>query len=295
VYRKKVEPAKNILDFGFYVSFFPQLIAGPIVRAAEFIPQIYEKYNVTRREMWTAVFLIINGLIKKIVISDYISLNFVDRMFDDPMLYSGFELLMGTYGYALQIYCDFSGYTDIAIGAALLLGFRLPINFNSPYKAYNVQDFWHRWHISLSTWLRDYLYIPLGGNRKGRVRTYINLIITMLIGGLWHGASYKFIIWGALHGVALAVNKLTKEYFSNFNRTFVLPKVLKVFFTFHFVCLAWIFFRASSMTTALEIIGRICSEFYIQFIPEILQGYKTVFILMAVAFFIHFLPAKFKS
>ncbi|MDR1225832.1 MAG: MBOAT family protein [Prevotellaceae bacterium] len=295
VYRRRVEPVRNILDFGFYVSFFPQLVAGPIVRAAEFIPQIYEKYSVTRREMWMSVFLILNGLVKKIVISDYISLNYVDRMFDDPLLYSGFELLMGTYGYALQIYCDFSGYTDIAIGVALLLGFRLPINFNSPYKAYNVQDFWRRWHISLSTWLRDYLYIPLGGNRNGRVRTYINLIITMLLGGLWHGASYKFIAWGAMHGIALAVNRFTKEHFSVFSRKFALPKALKVLITFHFVCLAWIFFRASSMAAALEIIGRICSEFYVRFIPEILLGYKTVFLLMAAAFTIHFLPLRFKS
>lgn len=295
VYRRDVEPAKNVLDFSFYVAFFPQLVAGPIVRAADFIPQIYKPYNVTRREMWYATFLILNGLVKKIVISDYISLNFVDRILDDPGLYSGFEILMATYGYAIQIYCDFSGYTDIAIGLALLLGFRLPINFNSPYKATSVRDFWRRWHISLSTWLRDYLYIPLGGNRKGNVRTYVNLIITMLLGGLWHGASYKFIAWGGMHGLALAANRYWDQYKPKRFANFKLPKVLRIIITFHFVCLAWIFFRAKDIGTAFEIIYRMFTEFYFQFIPEIVSGYKVVFLLMLGTIVIHLLPLKFKE
>ena len=153
------------------------------------------------------VFLILSGLFKKAIISDYISLNFVDRVFDNPMLYSGFENLMGVYGYALQIYCDFSGYSDMAIGLALLLGFRFPVNFDSPYQSATITEFWRRWHISLSSWLKDYLYISLGGNRKGRARTYANLMLTMLLGGLWHGAAVRFILWGALHGAARAVHK----------------------------------------------------------------------------------------
>ena len=213
IYRGKLKPVRNLIDFGFYVSFFPQLVAGPIVRAAHFIPQIYRKYALTSREMSQALFLIMNGLIKKVLISDVISVNFVDRIFSDPLVHSGFENLMALYGYALQIYCDFSGYTDIAIGVALLLGFRLPVNFNSPYKARNLTDFWRRWHISLSTWLRDYLYIPLGGSKKGKFRTHLNILITMLLGGLWHGANLKFVIWGGLHGLGLMVQKIWSHLF----------------------------------------------------------------------------------
>jgi D-alanyl-lipoteichoic acid acyltransferase DltB (MBOAT superfamily) len=295
VYRRKIEPLNNIIDFGFYVSFFPSLVAGPIVRAAEFVPQIYKKYSVTHRDMWHAVFLILSGMVKKIAISDYISLNFVDRVFDDPMLYSGFELLMGVYGYAIQIYCDFSGYTDIAIGVALLLGFRLSTNFNAPYKSVNVRDFWRRWHISLSSWLRDYLYISLGGNRKGKVRTYVNLIATMLLGGLWHGASYKFILWGALHGVALAANRLWSEHRPPCIKKVHLPRFLLILFTFHFICFTWIFFRAGSMALALDIITHIVSKFYVSIVPDIIIGYGLVFGLMLVAYAIHFLPQRSKA
>lgn len=191
VYRRDLKPLDNLLDYVFYVSFFPQLVAGPIVRARDFIPQIRQPLFVSGEMFGQGVFFIVSGLFKKAVISDYISINFVERIFDNPSLYSGLENLFGVYGYALQIYCDFSGYSDMAIGIALLLGFRFPINFNSPYKSDSVTDFWHRWHISLSTWLRDYLYISLGGNRKGKLRTYLNLILTMLLGGLWHGASWN--------------------------------------------------------------------------------------------------------
>lgn len=194
VYRRDLKPLDSLLDYVFYVSFFPQLVAGPIVRARDFIPQIRQPLFVSKEMFGQGVFFIVSGLFKKAVISDYISINFVERIFDNPSLYSGLENLFGVYGYALQIYCDFSGYSDMAIGIALLLGFRFPINFDSPYKSDSVTDFWHRWHISLSSWLRDYLYISLGGNRKGKIRTYINLILTMLLGGLWHGASWNFII-----------------------------------------------------------------------------------------------------
>lgn len=208
VYRKEITPLTNLLDYAFYVSFFPQLVAGPIVRARDFIPQIRRPLYVSREMFGRGIFLIVSGLFKKAIISDYISVNFVERIFDNPTLYSGVENLMGVYGYALQIYCDFSSYSDMAIGIVLLLGFHFNMNFDSPYKSASITEFWRRWHISLSSWLRDYLYISLGGNRKGKIRQYANLIVTMFLGGLWHGASWNFVFWRVLHGVALALHKL---------------------------------------------------------------------------------------
>ncbi len=215
VYWKKLEPTKNILDYAFYLTFFPQLVAGPIVKANLFLPQLQKPITIKKDEVYAGLWLIMIGLFKKAVIADYIS-QYNDLVFGDPSHYSGFENLMAVYGYTLQIYCDFSGYSDMAIGLGKIMGFDLGINFNFPYKAYNITDFWRRWHISLSSWLRDYLYIPLGGNRKGKVRMYINLFITMFLGGLWHGASWKFVFWGAWHGVALAVHKATNEMFKKF-------------------------------------------------------------------------------
>ena len=258
VYRGDVKPVRNILDFGFYVSFFPQLVAGPIVRASEFIPQLYKDFSLSRRQFGIAVFWILNGLAKKIILSDYIAVNFIDRVFNNPQLFTGFENLAALFGYSLQVYADFSGYTDIAIGVAMLMGFYLPTNFNSPYKAPNPQDFWRRWHMSLSRWLKAYLYIPLGGNRRASFGTYfwiilfaiialilsgswvvsvalialaavflllakykessrkklfsnINRFITMLFGGMWHGASWNFIIWGGLNGIGMIVYILWKD------------------------------------------------------------------------------------
>ena len=216
VYRGQVKPVKNILDFAFYVSFFPQLVAGPIVRANEFIPQLYKPFRLSRRLFGLAVFWILNGLIKKIVLSDYLAVNLIDRVFDNPLLFSGFENLFALFAYSLQVYADFSGYTDIAIGIALLMGFYLPQNFDSPYKSRNPQEFWRRWHMSLSRWLKSYLYIPLGGNRKilGKevkdktTAGNFNSFITMLLGGLWHGASWNFVIWGALNGAGMIVYKV---------------------------------------------------------------------------------------
>lgn len=205
---------KSLLDFAFFVSFFPQLVAGPIVRAAHFLPQISQKLKLSKQQMGQGFALIISGLFKKAVISDYISVNFVDRVFDNPMAYSGIENMLASYGYAVQIYCDFSGYSDMAIGLALLMGFQLPENFRLPYQSRSLQEFWRRWHISLSTWLRDYLYISLGGNRKGNIRTYVNLMITMLLGGLWHGAGWVFILWGGLHGIGLAIDRFLSKSIS---------------------------------------------------------------------------------
>lgn len=295
VYRGKLEPVRNIVDFGFYVSFFPQLVAGPIVRASEFIPQLYSGFNLTKREFSHAVFMISKGLIKKIVISDFIATNFIDRVFELPQVYSGFENLMAVYGYGLQIYCDFSGYTDIAIGLALVMGFRLPVNFNSPYKATGVSDFWKRWHISLSRWLRDYLYIPLGGNRKGSLRTGINLFITMLLGGLWHGADLRFIIWGALHGAGLIVNKIWVSLTAGRLKQDRAGRFLSVFLTFNFVSFCWIFFRAPDMNSVKIMFNQIFEDFSPGSWPEVIPVYSNVFLLMIAAYLIHFLPEKVKE
>src|SRR5688572_23847276 len=257
VYRENIKPVENIIDYAFFVSFFPQLVAGPIVRAADFIPQIYKPTIVTREMFGRAVFLIGCGLFKKAVISDYISINFVDRVFDAPTLYTGLENLFAVYGYALQIYCDFSGYSDMAIGIALLLGFHFNINFDSPYQSESITEFWRRWHISLSTWLRDYLYISLGGNRRGRIRTYLNLMITMLLGGLWHGASWRFMIWGGLHGGALAFHKWISEKITIPDTT--LWRCAGWLLTFHFVCFCWIFFRANDLEIAGQVLTQITS------------------------------------
>ena len=294
IYRKELHPAKNVIDYIFFVSFFPQLVAGPIVRAADFIPQIYKKLNLTKEDVNTALFLIIGGLIKKAVISDYISVNFVDRVFDAPMSYSSFENLMASYGYAIQIYCDFSGYSDMAIGIAMLMGFVLPPNFRTPYKSASVTEFWRRWHISLSTWLRDYLYISIGGNRKGKFRTYLNLFITMLLGGLWHGASWKFVVWGILHGAALVVERLFKNIISIPKN--VLSTTIRMVLTFHFVVFCWIFFRAKDFSTAFDVIQNISS---LQFKSEqwlaVISGYQNVFIVMLIGYIWHFLPTSFIS
>ncbi len=292
LYRREVEPIKNILDFGFYITFFPQLVAGPIVRASSFVPQMYQAFRLHKDEAAQGLFLILNGLVKKIVIADYISINFVDRVFDNPMSYSGFENLMAVYGYSIQIYCDFSGYTDIAIGLALWMGFRLHINFNSPYIATNITEFWHRWHISLSTWLKDYLYIPLGGNRKGKIRTYINLFLTMLIGGLWHGANLRFIIWGGLHGLYLAAHKLWLTFIPEQNSKL---RVLRIFITFNLVTITWMAFRARSMESVRQMFSQIFYNFKGAFAWEIVTAYRLVFILILTAFLIHWLPVKWKD
>jgi D-alanyl-lipoteichoic acid acyltransferase DltB (MBOAT superfamily) len=295
IYRRKMEPVRNIIDFGFYVSFFPHLVAGPIVRASFFIPQIYQEFRLSRHEFSHALYMISKGLIKKIVISNFIAINLVDRVFDAPAIYSGFENLMAIYGYGLQIYCDFSGYTDIAIGVALILGFRLPINFNSPYKAKNITDFWKRWHISLSQWLRDYLYISLGGNRKGKIRTYLNLMITMLLGGLWHGASLRFIIWGGLHGIGLVINKLWSSLFRSYGKTGWIGRVLAIFITFNFVNFCWIFFRAPDMDNAILMLNQIAENFSPGSFLTVIPAYSSVYILMAVGYIIHFLPESVKE
>lgn len=288
VYRGHLKPEKNFWNFTFFVTFFPQLVAGPIVRAMDFLPQLNKNLNLSRQDFGKAVFLIANGLFKKAVLSDYISVNFVDRIFETPALYNGFENLLGVYGYSLQIYCDFSGYSDMAIGIALLLGFQLPDNFRYPYKSASITEFWRRWHISLSSWLRDYLYISLGGNRKGRLRTYFNLMLTMLLGGLWHGASWKFVVWGGLHGMMLVIEKMITRYIS-------IPKswitqCLGIFITFHFVCFAWIFFRAENFSTAWEVIRQIATASNtLKLFPTIIN-YDTIVMVLVLGYVLHFSP-----
>lgn len=298
VYRGDLKPLPTILDYAFYVSFFPQLVAGPIVRASDFAPQIRKPINITNEMFARGVFFIVIGLFKKAVISDYISLNFVDRIFDDPSLYSGVEILMGVYGYAMQIYCDFSGYSDMAIGIALLLGFHFPLNFNAPYTSVSITDFWRRWHISLSTWIRDYIYVSLGGNRKGKVRQYINLIITMLLGGLWHGASLNFVFWGGLHGTALAVHKFIRTEVLHHNKSYKsvgIKKWLSIILTFNFVCLAWIFFRNTSFDTSIFMITKIFTNFHAELFPQLIIGYKYVFMLIAFGYVSHFIPNSWQE
>lgn len=300
IYRKRIEPLRNWLDYLFYISFFPQLVAGPIVRARDFIPQIRQNPAMVSREMFgSGVILILFGLFKKAVISDYISTNFVDRVFDNPLLYSGFENLMAVYGYALQIYCDFSGYSDMAIGLALILGFRFNINFDSPYQSASITEFWRRWHISLSEWLKDYLYISLGGNKKGKIRTYGNLILTMLLGGLWHGASLQFLFWGGIHGVSLATHKLTMHLFPSFKATgrdmTRLRRIFGVLFTFNLVCAGWIFFRADSMEMARQMFSQIFTDFHASIAWDFVVGYKWVVLLMVIGYLLHFAPSSLES
>jgi D-alanyl-lipoteichoic acid acyltransferase DltB (MBOAT superfamily) len=260
VYRGHIEPHPSYSEYLAFVAFFPHLVAGPIVRPRDLLPQLAAPARFDPKEGSEGLFLIAVGLVKKIVIGDYLALNLIDRVFDAPLRFSALECYAAALGYSVQIYCDFSGYTDIAIGSALLLGVRFPKNFDAPYRAENIVDFWRRWHISLSTWLRDYLYVSLGGNRRGRLRTYVNLLVTMLLGGLWHGANYTFVVWGGLHGIALAVTRLVRDLRpraeAERSRLF---SPLRVFLTFHFVTATWILFRADSFDSAWVFFGQLAT------------------------------------
>ena len=290
-HRRLFKPVRRIADFFFYVSFFPHLVAGPIVRPSELLPQLQKKLTIANDAVGRGVFLIVCGLVKKAIISDYISSNFVDRIFDNPTLYTGIENLLGIYGYTLQIYCDFSGYSDMAIGLALLLGFHLPDNFHAPYQATSLTDFWRRWHISLSSWLRDYLYIPLGGNRVAPWRQLLNLFLTMLLGGLWHGAAWKYILWGALHGLWLVLEKLlSKIHLITYSP---IKNALGWLITFHIVAFSWIFFRAENLSTAMDMLVQIQQNFQPQLFFAIISNYYTVFALIALGYALHFTPRRF--
>ncbi|MEZ4800397.1 MAG: MBOAT family O-acyltransferase [Flavobacteriales bacterium] len=358
IYRKKLEPLTHFTDYAFFVSFFPQLVAGPIVRSTDFIPQLYKEYKLSKQEFGLAIFWILNGLVKKLFLSDYIAVNFIDRVFSKPDSYTGFENLMAVYGYSLQVYADFSGYTDMAIGIAMLMGFYLTKNFNSPYKAASISDFWRRWHMSLSNWLRDYLYIPLGGNKKGSMGSYIilgvmlsivsllaqsifvlttgigiivalgmvgyfykpfeswlntnlNLMITMLLGGLWHGASWNFIIWGGLNGFGLMFSKAWKKISPWKDMSKWYFRAWAIFLTFSFITFTRVWFRAGSSNSwsameevhdvkaeflsATTMLDRIFAHMDWSVAPAVLAGYWKVFLLILIGMIIHWLPESFKE
>ena len=260
IYRGDATPTTSLLSYLASVSFFPTIVAGPITRVATLIPQIENAgLTLSAEDGGRALFLIGLGLVKKLLIADYLGENLVNRVFDLPKLYSGTETLLGAYGYTFQLYYDFSGYTDIALGSALLLGIVLPANFNRPYAAINVADFWRRWHISLSNWLRDYLFFSLPGQRSRR-RPYLNLFITFTLGGLWHGANWTFIIWGALHGTGLAVVRgLQAMRGKRKPKPGLWLRLVCIFVTFHFVVLTWVFFRSANVNTALDVLRQIDS------------------------------------
>ncbi|MBU2951695.1 MBOAT family protein [Tamlana agarivorans] len=342
IFRRKLKPLDSILDFGFYVSFFPQLVAGPIVRAENFVPQITAPTVLTKADFDKGSFMILKGLIKKMIFADFIAMHFLDRVFDSPEMFSGFANVMAMFGYTLQIYGDFSGYTDIAIGLALLMGFKLPVNFNSPYKAINTGDFWRRWHISLSTWLRDYLYIPLGGNRKGSIGSYIilsiiilgvlyayqnlivvfttlgvclvifiaaqynkkvenyintniNLMLTMLIGGLWHGASWKFVIWGGLNGLGIVVYKFWRKISPYEKYNHWVARWWKILVTLIFITFTRIYFRGESMEHIAKWYNQVAYHMDMHYAWDILVNYKAVFIVMGIGYITHWLPNTTKT
>jgi D-alanyl-lipoteichoic acid acyltransferase DltB (MBOAT superfamily) len=250
-YRGELVPA-SFARFAVFQAFFPHLVAGPIVRASELLPQLEDERDPRKVDVSRAFFLIVSGLFLKVVIANHLATNIVDDVFAAPNRHSSLEVLVAIYGYAVQIFADFCGYTNIAIGIALLLGFEFPQNFASPYTAVSLQDFWRRWHMTLSRWLRDYLYIPLGGNRKGRLLTYRNLMLTMLLGGLWHGAAWTFVVWGGIHGLGLSIERLL-----GWRPTTPAARWFGRILTFHVVCFAWVFFRADSFGRAGDVLTRL--------------------------------------
>jgi D-alanyl-lipoteichoic acid acyltransferase DltB (MBOAT superfamily) len=340
MYRSKITPVKSIFDYGFFVCFFPHLVAGPIVKAHDFLYQIYQPYKLTKFEFGMAFFWIINGFCKKII-ADYIAVNYVDRIFDNPNFYTGVETIIGIFGYSLQIYMDFSGYTDMAIGLALILGYRLKTNFNSPYKATSPGEFWKRWHISLSSWLQEYLYIPLGGNRNGSVGSYIcisvivvflvllsgkpwllavlaflviffvtiayfsrtfrhnintniNLMVTMLLGGLWHGSSWLFIIWGGLNGLGIMVQRLWSRISPFKYSAHLAVKGVMMLLTLCFISFTRIFFRSPTLEVVNSIFDRISNHLGADLFVNIIAGYKFVFFLILFGYIVHWIPESAK-
>jgi D-alanyl-lipoteichoic acid acyltransferase DltB (MBOAT superfamily) len=344
IYREEIKPVKNFFDYTFFVTFFPQLVAGPIVRARDFIPQIRQPFQLDKNDFSWAVIQIVKGLLKKLILADYIAVHFIDKVADAPDAYPGFVSVLAMWGYSLQIYGDFSGYTDIAIGLSRLMGFKLKENFDSPYKARNVAEFWRRWHKSLGSWLRDYLYIPLGGNRTGGVGTYLaisiifvflifitqwyellfiyiglgalymigyllipnfkkyvhrdlNLLITMVVGGLWHGASENFVIWGAMNGVALVIFKYWKRISPYEESKWWITHFWKIFITFNFITFTRIWFRLEEDGLPMIMLDQIWFHFDFSWnlFVEVLAAYQSVFWVMLIGFIIHWLPGKVKD
>ena len=281
VYRGTYEGRPDFLEFCFYLSFFPLLLAGPITRAGRFLPQIRRARPATRRELRLGLWLVVCGLLKKGVLADYLAV-YNNLAFDNPLAYSGYELLMAVLGYTMQIYLDFSGYSDLSIGIAALMGFRLDDNFLFPYRSLNLTEFWRRWHISLSTWFRDYVYIPLGGNRKGQARTLLNNFLTMVVAGLWHGSTWMFVLWGALHGAGLAVHKLCRGWLKKIPDTWPV-KAVSWLLTMAFVMACWVFFRAGSLDDVWEIFRRIFTEFDLAYAAPFWAARKLWCVALAVA------------
>lgn len=344
IYRKEIEPVKNFFHYSFFVTFFPQLVMGPIVRARDFIPQISQPFQLAKDDFSWAVIQIVKGLVKKIVIADFMLVHFIDKIADAPEAYPGFVSVLAMWAYSLHIYADFSGYTDVAIGLSRLMGFSLKPNFNSPYKAINVADFWRRWHISLGSWLKDYLYIPLGGNRGGGLGSYIaiffiftflifitqwyellyvyggltiiyaigaftikdfkryvhrdlNLIITMVVGGLWHGPSENFVIWGAMNGVALLIYKYWSKISFYEKSTHWVAHFWKIFITFNFITFTRIWFKLEEDGQPRVMLDQIWNHFnftWARFLT-VLDTYQAVFWIMIVGFIIHWLPTRTKD
>lgn len=344
IYRKEVEPVKSFFDYAFFVSFFPQLVAGPIVRARDFIPQIRQPYQLNHTDFSWAIIQIVKGFIKKIVLADYIAIHFIDKVADAPEAFPGFISILAMWGYSLQIYGDFSGYTDIAIGVSRLMGFKLLENFNSPYKAVSVADFWRRWHKSLGSWLRDYLYIPLGGNRSGGIGTYIativilifmifitqwywlifiylgmliiyigislifpgfkryvhrdlNLIITMVIGGLWHGASENFVIWGAMNGAALIIYNHWRKISPYENSSTLFTRFWRILITFNFITFTRIWFRLEDDGAPANMLTQIWYHFDLnsETFDTLMTGFDTALYVMVFGYILHWLPTKIKE
>lgn len=297
IYRRQMEPEKNLLHYVFSLTFFAPLLAGPVVRAKDFLPQIKKQPVADKAMVSEGIFLIITGLVKKVIVADFISDNFVNRIFDNPSLYSGFENLLGCVGFTVQLYCDFSGYSDIAIGIALLMGFRFADNFRAPFKSQNPQEFWRRWHISLSTWLRDYLYIPLGGSRKGKWRTYANNFLTMVLGGLWHGAGWMYLLWGAYHGVLLAGHKAFKKVWKvpEFLKGTTALRVVNTVITFSLIVIGFTIFRADSLETLGAIGRQVFTDFHISVAPQFVESYLMIVLAIVFALSMHMSPRRWTA
>ncbi len=341
IYRRHLEPVKRFTDFAFYVSFFPQLVAGPIVRASDFVPQLYQPYAVTRAQFGLGLFWVVNGFLKKVILADFLAVHLVDRIFSQPTLYTGWENALGLLAYTMQVYADFSGYTDIAIGIALWMGFTLVKNFDSPYKARSVAEFWKRWHMSLSSWLKDYLYIPLGGNRSGSIASYvlifaglfglawwaptswvsyalaglvlvflllyqfipafrrgfntnINLLLTMLLGGLWHGASWNFVVWGGLNGLGLVTYKLWSRVRPYRVEGWALRGV-GILVTLVFITFTRIWFRAPDWDTAMAMLDQLLTSWDVAPSGAMLAAWWRPAAVLLLGFGIHWIPEQFKD
>ncbi len=289
IYRRKLEPTRNFFQFAFFVTYFPQLVAGPIVRASQLLPQLQRKITLRDEQVTQGLFLIATGMVKKVVIADYLSVNLVDRVFDQPELYSAAEVVIALYGFTMQIYCDFSGYTDVARGSAKLMGLELPENFDRPYQSASPAEFWRRWHITLSTWLRDYLYFPLGGSRVGPLRAYWNLWLTMFLIGIWHGASWTFVVYAVLQSMAMVIHRFFYRRSGRTGDTVDSWQLhaFKVFWALQFVVFSRILFRATSLQNAADITTRLGSGTF-----SVAQVSLGVWAMLLLTFAAHYTPRR---